>query len=158
MQCLYCGADVPQQAGKRKREYCNNVCKQQAYRKRQHGQSIQQSELVILPVQAVQVVQDTEELVRLRALVEEQASEISRLYRALDVERRYLADVRQYSLKAVLKAIQVKTPLIEKLLSEKFLKPRDTRVHYEYHLKRLKYSDEELDEFRRLWKLMLLDS
>ena len=34
--CGNCGKDVPQQQGKRRKEYCNDVCRQLAYRKRKH--------------------------------------------------------------------------------------------------------------------------
>lgn len=35
MKCLECGKDVPQVKGKRAKQYCNDVCKQVAYRNRQ---------------------------------------------------------------------------------------------------------------------------
>ena len=150
--CGYCGAEVPQLPGKRKKLHCNNVHKQLVYKRRKKAATPE-------PEPSVQQTTYTamlSELTEVHAQVDDQAKEIYRLRQLLDVEKRYLIDMEQRGFKGFLKNLQTKTPFVEKLLADQFFRPRDTRAHYEYHLRRLKYSDEELDEFQRLWKLMLL--
>lgn len=89
--------------------------------------------------------------------IEEQTRDISRLYNLLNVEKRYIQErgTKQRGFKTFLKA-QPKTPFIEKFLADQFAMPRDTRAHYEYRLGLLHCTEEELQEFVDLWKLMLL--
>ena len=151
MNCKYCGQELP--AGTHgKREYCNDAHRQ-AFFRRQHQQD---------QAQGRTFTEMLSELTELRAkardqaqTIEEQAGQISRLLERLDIEKRYLADTKQHGFKTFLKS-QPETPLTAKLLADQFFMPRDTRAHYEYRLHRLHCTEEELQEFTRLWKLMLL--
>lgn len=145
MNCGYCGKDVPQQVGKREKRYCNNVCKQLAYRKRQQGGAS------LAPTKA------SAELEGLRAQVIELELEITRLKRLLDLERRMLEDKSKHTFKAWLKK-QSETDLSRKLLGDPLVPARETLRVYMHHLRRLHCNEEELRDFDRLWKLMLLQS
>jgi len=144
MQCKYCGVELPS-GTHGKREYCNDAHRQAFFKKEQKAKASYE----LKQLQAKIVAQE--------ALIEEQTATIARLRDLLDVERRYLADINnRRGFKSFLKK-QPRTPFIEKILAEQLVLPYDTRRHYEYNLRVLLHAtDEEKEEFTRLWKLMLL--
>jgi hypothetical protein len=151
MNCLYCGTELPEQqaGGHRRRTYCNRACKQADYRKRQS-----------------QAQQPTDNQARMRALEQQLADgqeriaelelQVMRLHNRLDLERRYY-EQKAYSFKAWLKK-QPQTEFSKRILADQLFMPRDTRAHYEYYMRRVKYSPEDIQEFADLWRLMLLQS
>lgn len=162
--CGYCGKEVPQQIGKREKLHCNNVHRQLAYRKRKQGSSAG-STTESHPEASVQeqtYISMLADLLALQATVVDQTraideleKECSHLRTLLDVEKRYLADNTPRGFKTWLKK-QEQTDFTKKLLADPHLSPRDTRAHYEYRLKLQHATSEELEEFTRLWKRLLL--
>ena len=75
----------------------------------------------------------------------------------LDVERRYLEDIMPHTFKSWLKK-QPSSPWRIRYLSDQLVPARGSRTLYQAHMKRLNMSDEEMEDFIRLWKLMLLQS
>ncbi|SRR6266487_2692615 len=146
MNCKYCGQALPdERTGRRVREYCNNAHKQAHYRKL-HQQD-QNAALLT-------------ELAELRAKVEDQAQtiegleqEVSRLRERLDIERRFLEDKKPRYFKSWLRK-QPTSPLTEKLLADQFVPDRGPRSLYQGHVRRL--LPDEMEEFKDLWKLLLL--
>jgi hypothetical protein len=163
MQCKYCGKDLEQIPGKKAKEYCNGSHRQMAFKKRKK---------VEMPVQKVEAP-GGELLEELRAQnaalhkyirdkdveIDDLSAQLARLRLHLDVEKRFLQDKKEKrSFKAFLKK-QPATPLISRIVADPLFLARDTRLHYENRLHyHLKCSEEELQEFVTLWKLMLLES
>jgi hypothetical protein len=146
MNCKYCGADLPVRerghGGHRVREYCNDAHRQ-AYWRQQH--------------QADQNIALLTELEQLRTQVTDQAQEIAELKHQLDIERRYLEDTTPRSFKAWLRK-QPSSPWRIAFLSDQLVPTRGSRAMYEAHVRRLHYTEEEQQDFVRLWKLMVLQS
>jgi DNA repair exonuclease SbcCD ATPase subunit len=140
MNCLYCGQEVQ---GRKSRKFCNDAHKQ-AYWRKQH-----QPETTDV---GTTLSKEREEA---RQRITELEQENTRLLNKLDVERRYHQDTTARGLKAWLKK-QAPSPLGQKLLADTDLPIRGSRGLYEAHLRRLKYSQEEVSEFTHLWKAMLL--
>ncbi len=146
MNCKYCGQALPdERTGRRVREYCNNAHKQAHYRKL-HQQD-QNAALLT-------------ELAELRVKVEDQAQtiegleqEVSRLRERLDIERRYLEDKEPRYFKSWLKKQPAGT-LRDALLTDQLIPARGPRSLYQGHVQRL--LPDEMEEFARLWKLLLL--
>jgi len=112
-------------------------------------------------VELRQRVHDQEKtLTRLETEKTEMVSELSRLYHRLDVERRFLEDKEKLPFKSFLK--KQGSPLKEKLCSDEYfaqLLPKEKRRHYEYRLRvHWHCTEEELQEFARLWRILLLQS
>src|SRR6266487_2670631 len=143
MRCKYCDQELPAESNPR-RAFCNDAHKQ-AYWRQQHQQD--QSEALLAEVE------------QLRAKVRDQAQaeEVARLRSLLDIEKRYLSDTRPRTFRSWLRK-QPASPLKEKLLADELIPARGTRSHYEAHVRRLHCSEEEHQDFVRLWKLMLLQS
>jgi|GEM_PF-5726652 hypothetical protein len=146
MDCKYCGTELPTESNPR-RAFCNDAHKQ-AYWRQQH--------------QADQPAAQLAEVEALRATVREQAQEIqaqaeeiTRLRTLLDIERRYLSDTKPRTSRAWLRK-QPASSLKEKLLTDELIPARGTRSHYEAHVRRLQATEDEHQDFIRLWKLMLL--
>lgn len=158
--CVYCGKDAPQQKGKRKREYCNNVCRQLAYRKRKVATlTVTLPPVDDLDAQHMASASDLDELraqVRDQAqTIEEQAQEITQLRTRLDVERRYLENT-PYTFKSWLKQHAPSSSLTAKLHDrDALVPPKTSRAGYEAYVRRL-CTEEEHQEFVLLWKTMLL--
>jgi hypothetical protein len=129
--------------GHRTREYCNLACKQAYYRKQKQQQP--------------KFDQDTIEgqLHEAKQRITQLEAEIAQLRYSLDIEKRYYQDIQSRGFKSWLKK-QPKTPLGQKILDDIFLPPRGSRALYQAHLRRLKYSEDEMREFMHLWKAMLL--
>jgi hypothetical protein len=90
--------------------------------------------------------------------IEEQEAEIARLHQALDIEKRYLEDTTPRPFKAWLRKTQPSSPWRNTFLSDQLVPARGSRAMYEAHVRRLHCSDEEHQDFVRLWKLLLLQS
>ncbi len=146
MQCKYCGHELPAGSNPR-REFCNDAHKQ-AYWRQQHQQDQAAALLAEVEQLRVQVRDQGQE-------IEEQARELSRLRARVDIEKRYLEDTAQRTFKPWLRK-QPSSSLREKLLADELVPVRGTRSHYEAHVRRLHCSEEEHQDFVRLWKLMLL--
>jgi hypothetical protein len=83
--------------------------------------------------------------------------EIAQLKKRLDFERRYLEDTTPRYFRAWLRK-QPSSPWRDTFLSEQVISPRGSRAYYEAQARRLLLSEEEMQDFVRLWKLMLLQS
>lgn len=142
--CKSCGKPVEQAPGRRKREFCNPTCRQRHHRASQkppqHGQA------------------QTHELEEARQRITELEREVMRLEYLLDVEKRFQQDTQSRGFKSWLKKIQIPSSLSQKLLADPLFPPRGSRAYYEAHLHKMKYSTEEIEEFRQLWKHLLLQS
>src|SRR6266702_2974329 len=148
MTCRYCGEALPVDSSPR-REFCNDAHKQ-AYWRMQH--KADQDAALLAEVEQLRA------LVREQAqTIDEQSAQLARLRNQLDVEQRYLSDTKPYGFKTWLRK-QPASPLKEKLLADGLVLPRGTRAYYEAHLRRLGCSADELADFTRLWKLMLVQS
>jgi hypothetical protein len=77
--------------------------------------------------------------------LEEQEQELFQLRRKLDVDRWYHKDT------------QVRGDLGQRILADDLLLSRGSRAGYESRMRSQHYSQEDLQEFAHLWKLMLLD-
>jgi len=147
MDCKYCGTELPTESNPR-RAFCNDAHKQ-AYWRQQHQQD--QSEALLAEVEQLRTkVSDQAQE------IEAQAEEIARLRTLLDIERRYLSDTTARTFKAWLRK-QPSRPWRDRFLSDQLVPSRGSRAHYEAHMRRLHCSDEEITDFVRLWKLMLLE-
>jgi len=145
MDCKYCGAELPAESNPR-RAFCNDAHKQ-AYWRQQHQQD--QSEALLAEVEQLRAkVSDQAQEIKA------QAEEIARLRSLLDIEKRYLSDTKPRTFRSWLRK-QPASSLREKLLADELIPARGTRAHYEAHVRRLCTEDEHQD-FLRLWKLMLL--
>lgn len=148
MNCKFCGAPVEQgPGGHRQREYCNDAHRQAYWRQQQK----QDQDAALLA-----------ELESLRAKVQEQAQEIEQLSsqitdlrNRLDIERRYLEDTTPQRFRAWLRK-QPSSPWRVAFLNDQTMKPLASRSYYEAKMRSLHCTDEELADFVRLWKLMLL--
>lgn len=167
MNCLYCGKELPdQQAGEHhRRVYCDNKgkCKQADYRKHQsqakaqaknNSHALQVAQLRIAELERA-ATENQFRLAESQEQITELEQQVMRLHNRLDLERRYY-DNKQYSFKAWLKKHLPQTEFTRHVLADQLFMPRDTRAHYEYYMRRVKYSQEDMQEFTELWKLMLL--
>jgi predicted nucleic acid-binding Zn-ribbon protein len=146
VNCRYCGEVLPVGSSPR-REFCSDAHKQ-AYWRMQH--KADQAAVLLAEVEQLRAI--VREQVQ---TIDEQAAELARLHNQLDVERRYLSDTKPHGFKTWLKK-QPASSLREKLLTDDLVLPRGSRAYYEAHLRRLGCSTDELADFTRLWKLMLL--
>jgi len=147
MNCKYCEHALPAGSNPR-RAFCNDAHKQAHWRQQQQQDQNRalRAELSELRIQVRDQAQ----------MIEEQAQEVTRLRSLLDIERRVLSDTSPRGLKSWIKK-QPSSPFIQKVLADKDLRTQDTYVHYRYRFRHLLHcSEEELQEFERLWKLMLL--
>jgi FtsZ-binding cell division protein ZapB len=180
MNCKYCGADLPAKVqgdgGHRQKEYCNRAHKQ-AYWRRQQQQDQDAALLAELAELRAKVneqahtielqQQEMERLKKQYALARnftgyegdtsELEQENTRLKKQLDFERRFLEDTKAYGFKAWLKK-QPSSLWRVRFLNDRTIPPRGSRSLYQAHMKRLNSTDEETEDFIRLWKLMLLQS
>lgn len=165
MRCKFCEQPLPDvKTGRRPREYCNDAHRQ-AYYRRTHPPSrpVSDATLVKALAEATATIKDLEQqlaTVRADLLISlEQKRELEKhiltLHNRLDLERRFYENTA-YSFKAWLKQ-RPATEFRQRFLSDLRMMPRDTSAHYEYKLKRWKYSEEGMREFTDLWKLILLD-
>jgi predicted RNase H-like nuclease (RuvC/YqgF family) len=167
MQCKYCGKEVEQITGKKTREYCSDSHRQLAYIQR-HKQEKSKSSHEQPQVLLAQLEDLSTQNAQLRKYIRDKdieiddlSSQLARLRLQLDVEKRMLQDDQnktKRSFKAFLKKQRV-TPLISRILADPLFETRDTRKHYQNRLHyRLNATEEELQEFADMWKLMLLES
>jgi hypothetical protein len=146
VNCKYCGTELPAESNPRRAFY--NDAHKQAYWRQQHQQD--QGEALLAEVEQLRAkVSDQAQE------IEEQAHEISRWRARLDIEKRYLEDTKPRTFRSWLRK-QPASPLREKLLTDELTPARGTRSHYEAHVRLLHCSEEEHQDFVRLWKLMLL--
>jgi hypothetical protein len=73
------------------------------------------------------------------------------------VERRFLEDVTPQPFRTFLKK-QPSSPWRIRYLNDQLVPPRGSRAAYQMHARRLQCTDEEMEDFTRLWKLMLMQS
>lgn len=148
-ECPVCEKPIIQPTGgHHQRVYCSDACKMRAYRRKKTEATEHQADL-----QAARL-----EISILQSEITDLQRENRALRAKLDVETRYLEDQAVHGFKPWLKKQAQLSDVAQQWLADELLPPRDTRAHYEYHLKRRKYSPEEMQEFTRLWKLMLLQS
>jgi vacuolar-type H+-ATPase subunit I/STV1 len=169
MNCKFCEKPLPdEKTGKRPREYCNNAHRQAHYR-RLHppirgakpdivlASTLNEAQARITELEQ-QVAELQKDLALEQSSAQEQIKELEqqamRLHNRLDLERRYY-ESKQYSFKAWLKK-QPQTEFTQRILADQLFMPRDTRAHYEYYMRRVKYSQEDMQAFADLWRLMLL--
>jgi hypothetical protein len=161
MKCKFCGEDLPKKTHG-KRRYCDDAHKQAYYRQKvQAQQDQQQKDLEKQPELEA-------EITRLKRRVSRQAREIEQLERTitllkqqLNLEHRYLADSQARGFVAFLRR-QPPTPLIERLLHDRYVVELLTQVSrwtVEWYLRNsMKLSDEEMGQFKDLWKLLMLET
>lgn len=152
MKCLNPKCENDVQGSRSTRKFCGDACRQ-AYFRHQHQQDQAQGQTF---------TEMLSELTDLRAKVYNQAQtieeleqEVTRLKSRLDVERRYLEDTAPRTFLAWLKK-QPSSPVAQKLLADQLVPARGSRALYEAHVKRLHCTEDERQDFTRLWKLMLL--
>ena len=143
MYCRHCGSPLPlPQPGRRRRQFCNDACKQAGYRQRQkRAASVDTAALL-------------RELETAKARIVELEAETAHLRSLVDVERRYYEDTTFRTFKSWLSR-QPPEPFVRKLLECRGLPPGGSRAVYEAHLRRLGCTPDELAEFAHLWKRML---
>jgi hypothetical protein len=160
MNCKFCGAELPEvergNGGHRPREYCNDTHRK-AYWRQQHQQDQTAALLVDLEQLRALVRNQTRTIEEQAQEIEEQTSQITKLRDRLDYERRYLEDTTPQRFKAWLKK-QPSSPWRTTFLSDQTIQARGSRGYYEAHIRRLHFSEEEHEDFVRLWKLLLLQS
>jgi regulator of replication initiation timing len=147
MNCLKCAKEFDFQRGTRK--FCSDACRQ-AYWRQQH-QADQDAALL------AELEQLRTHVITLEQENAEQAQEIAQLRSRLDYERRYLSDIKPRYFKTWLKK-QPASPFVARMFADPLFPARGPRSLYEAHTRRLHLSEEEHDDFVRLWKLMLLQS
>ncbi len=163
-KCKFCGQPVEQVPGRRKREFCNDACRQRHHRaKKQAPHEQDQAQGTTFTAMLSELVESRTKVADQAATIEQQAQtieeleqQVMRLQNRLDVDRRYHGDHSVYSFPAWLKK-QPASPLRDKLLAAQLLPSRASRAKYEPYLRyKLHCTPEEMDEFTHLWKLMLL--
>jgi hypothetical protein len=164
MNCKYCDQPLPEEkTGRRPREYCNNAHRQAHYRQNHQPALVMvptatlnkaQARIAELEQQAVTLASIRVELAISQEQIKELDQQVLRLHNLLDLERRYY-ESKAYSFKAWLKK-QPQSEFTQRILADQLFMPRDTRAHYEYYMHRMKYSQEEIQQFADLWRLMLL--
>ena len=157
--CLECGSTIIQISGRghRKRQYCDDRCRQRAHRTRQAKEEREQCETND-QAQAARMKKLEEEARQQAAQVEQLLAENARLRQRLDVEASYRLDTRQHNFKPWLRKQRLYTPgsFAQRFVDNKALPPQASRAHFEQLLRGLHYSDEDIETFRDLWKAMLL--
>jgi hypothetical protein len=153
MRCNYCHKELPLEAHG-KQSYCNNAHKQAHYRQRV---KLNQQEKAVL----------IEQIEALSAQVNEQEAEIAQLERTIsllkhqmNLEYRYLVDTQARGFIPFLRR-QPATPFIQKLLADQSFtfNHQASRWTYEQLLRfKMLCTDEELEQFKQLWKLMILET
>lgn len=146
MYCKYCGQELPppKPGGHRMQMYCNDAHKQAYYRRLRKEQ----------PGEA-QITRH--ELAAAQARIAELEHQIAHLEYVLDLEKRFYQDTQARGFKSWLRN-QAPSSFRQKLLADTLLPARGSRAYYEAHLRNMKYSAGEIEEFRHLWKLLLLHS
>lgn len=166
--CQSCGKEIEQKPGGHpQRRYCNDACKQKRYRLARGDESersfAQRLETELAEIRAIVLVQERELQEATAAIadqadtIEKQAQEITDLRSQLDIERRYLEDSTPRYFRAWLRK-QPTSPWRVTFLNDQTISPRASRAYYEAHVRRLHCTEEEMQDFVRLWKLMLLQS
>jgi hypothetical protein len=157
MTCKFCGLPVEEKpGGHRQREYCNDAHRQ-AYWRQQHQQD-QTAALLVDLEQLRALVRNQARTIKEQAQeIDELSSQITTLRDRLDYERRYLADITPRRFKGWLKK-QPSSPRRDRFLSDQSIELRGPRSYYEAQVKRLHCSEEEHEDFIRLWKLMLSET
>jgi hypothetical protein len=165
MKCLNtkCENELPEGI-RSTRKFCSDACRQAYFRQQQkqdqaHGHTFTEmlSELVEL---REKVHNQEKTIAELGIEKAELTSEVSRLYHRLNVEQRFVEDKEKLPFKVWLK--KQASPLKEKLCTDEYysqLRSRETRRYYDYRLRvHWHCTEEEMEEFARLWKLLLLQS
>ncbi len=164
--CQSCGKEIEQKPGGHpRRRYCNDACKQKRYRLARGDESersfSERLEKELAEIRAVVLVQEREIQEATAAIadqadtIEEQSQEITRLRSLLDIEKRAL-DITPRYFKSWLKK-QPSSPFVSKMFADPNFPARGPRSLYEARVRYLHCSDEEHEDFVRLWKLLLLE-
>ncbi|GHO48335.1 hypothetical protein [Ktedonospora formicarum] len=160
--CKKCGAQL---TGRANQQFCDNKNKcKMAYWREQHKQDQTQgatltetlSELADLRAKE----EDQKRIIQEQAQrLEEQEQELFQIRRKLDVDRWYHKDTQVRGFKGWLRkqSQQVRGDLGQRILADDLLLLRGSRAGYESRMRSQHYSQEDLQEFAHLWKLMLLD-
>jgi endogenous inhibitor of DNA gyrase (YacG/DUF329 family) len=137
--CKACGRPIAPTRTPRQREYCNQACKQRDYRRRKTEEASASDQDIL-------------------ARIAELEAENARLREQLNVEARYRMDTEARHFKPWLRKQRLYTPgsFAQRFVDNKVLPPQASRAHYEALLRSARYSDEEIETFRDLWKAMLL--
>lgn len=175
MNCKYCDAPLPVGSSPR-RLFCDDAHKMRWHRQQQ--QEDQHAALLIELAELRAKVSEQTHTIELQQQEKERLKknywlarnftgyegdnneleqENSRLKKQLDFERRFLQDTKAHTFKAWLRK-QPSSPWRVRFLSDQLIPPRGSRSLYQAHMKRLNSTDEETEDFIRLWKLMLLQS
>lgn len=141
--CKNCGKPVPYIPGHRRRQYCNNTCKQTAYRKRKEEQ--QPNDVTIVDDSTLQRIDELEQ-------------EVQRLQGRLNVEERYRADTQVRHFKSWLRSHSHAhdTDFAKRFLDDTRLPQHASRAFYVARLKLYGYTAEDMLLFEEVWKDMLL--
>ena len=150
MNCKFCGLPLTGAYGKR--EFCRNAHRQAYYRHQMQSQH-------------QQTTAQAQETNKLQAKIEDLEDSVTQLKSTIrqleidaDLEHRYLVDTQARSFIAFLRS-QPPTPFVTKLLNDPriLLEKRAGRYHYEIRLvTNQNYSEDDLNQFKDLWKLLLL--
>src|SRR5947209_17334879 len=140
-----CGKPItPQLRGHRPREYCNDTCKQTAYRlRKQH------------PHHGVTIVDDTSAELEQRIAQLEQ--ENAALQERLNIEQRFRTDYQVRHFKSWLrKHPQAQdTDFAKRFIADTRLPEHASRGLYGAHLRLYKYSEKDMYLFQEAWKDMI---
>ena len=138
--CKNCGKPIIQTSGHRRRDYCNDTCKQTAYRLREEH-----------PHHDVTNVDE-----RSQQRIAELEQEVQRLQEQLNIEQRFRTDTQVHHFKSWLRTHRpAGTDFAARFLDDRRLPPETSRSRYEGLLRLYQYSDEDIFLFRELWKDML---
>ena len=141
-----CGKPIVPILGHRHREYCNDTCKQTAYRMRKEQH----------PHHVVTIVDDsrTAELEQRIAHLEH---EVQRLQERLAIEQRYRTDTQVRHFKAWIRSHPQPqdSNFPQRFLADSRLPQHASRSLYAARLKQYGYSDEDIFLFQERWKDML---
>lgn len=167
MNCRFCDDPLPVGSNPR-RLFCNDAHKMKWHRQQQqddqHAALLAELEVLRAKVadQAHTIELQQQEIERLAhhyklaRQFQDDGSELeqenTRLKKQLDVERRYLEDIKPYTFKSWLR--KQTSPLRDILVTDQGVPPKTSRAGYEAHVRRL--APGQMEEFTRLWKLMLL--
>lgn len=139
-QCLHCQKELPSRATK-PRKYCDQACRQADYRARESARAHEPC---------------TEHMTRIHELEAENA----RLQARLNVEYLYRMDTDARYFKAWLRKQRTypQGSFAHRFLADTSLPQQASRAMFEAQLRRLRYSDEDIEAFRDYWRAMLLHS
>ncbi len=154
-RCKSCGRPVVQIPGRRKREFCNAVCRQRYHRKHERPQASVGAEQATPGALQEQLAALQEENTALRTTIQTLLNFHEKLR---DVKEMARTDTQARPFKAWLKQARAyaETPFGQRFLEKNMgMSPRSSRGRYQDAMRRAGFPPEEKEMFQEAWEAML---